>query len=250
MTTSVEGQTAVVVGAGSGIGRATALLLAERGAHVVCVDRLEQVADTVAQARDAGGSASALIADVTEPATVVDAFARAAAERGQLHAVVNTAGITGPQGRRSHEVDVAELDRTYAVNLRGAYVVSQEAVRHMLPHGYGRIAHVASIAGKEGNPGMIGYSTTKAGLIGMVKAQGKEYALDGITVNALAPAVIQTPFLDDQPAETLAYMAAKIPMGRFGTMQEAAELLAWMASPACSFTTGFTFDLSGGRATY
>jgi 3-oxoacyl-[acyl-carrier protein] reductase len=109
---------------------------------------------------------------------------------------------------------------------------------------------VASIAGKEGNPNMIGYSATKAGLIGMVKAQGKEYAQDGITINALAPAVIHTPFLDTQPREVVDYMTAKIPMGRTGTAEEASTMLTWMISPACSFTTGFTFDLSGGRATY
>ena len=120
----------------------------------------------------------------------------------------------------------------------------------MLTFGYGRIAHVASIAGKEGNPRMISYSTSKAGMIGMVKALGKEYAEDGITINALAPAVIQTAFLDLQPPEVIGYMTDRIPMKRTGTMVEAAEMLAWMISPACSFTTGFTFDLSGGRATY
>lgn len=120
----------------------------------------------------------------------------------------------------------------------------------MLEHGYGRIAHVASIAGKEGNPGMVAYSSTKAALIGMVKAQGKEYAEDGITINALAPAVIRTAFLDSQPEETLRYMTDKVPMRRMGTVLEAAHILAWMVSPECSFTTGFTFDLSGGRATY
>ena len=110
--------------------------------------------------------------------------------------------------------------------------------------------HVASIAGKEGNPNMIGYSATKSGLIGMVKALGKEYAEDGITLNVLAPAVIQTAFLDAQPPEIVGYMTEKIPMRRTGTILECAQLLAWMVSSECSFTTGFTFDLSGGRATY
>jgi 3-oxoacyl-[acyl-carrier protein] reductase len=110
--------------------------------------------------------------------------------------------------------------------------------------------HVASIAGKEGNPNMIGYSASKAGLIGLVKAQGKEYSRDNITVNAVAPAVIRTPFLDSQPQSVIDYMLAKIPMGRTGTLDEVAEMLAFIVSPAASFTTGFTFDLSGGRATY
>jgi 2-dehydro-3-deoxy-L-rhamnonate dehydrogenase (NAD+) len=109
---------------------------------------------------------------------------------------------------------------------------------------------ITSIAGKEGNPGMIGYSATKAGLIGMVKAQGKEYAEDGITINAVAPAVIRTAFLDTQPDHVVKYMTDKIPMKRTGTVTEVAQLLAWIVSPECSFTTGFTFDVSGGRATY
>jgi 2-dehydro-3-deoxy-L-rhamnonate dehydrogenase (NAD+) len=169
---------------------------------------------------------------------------------GQVHAVVNCVGVQGPLGRRSHEVGLAEFDAVYEVNLRGALAVSQMALPHMIEHQYGRIAHVASIAGKEGNPNMIGYSSTKAGLIGMVKAQGKEYAEDGITINALAPAVIRTAFLDNQPSEVIEYMTERIPMKRPGTVDEVAEILAWIVSPASSFTIGFIFDLSGGRATY
>lgn len=148
------------------------------------------------------------------------------------------------------EVDLAEFDAAIAVNLRGALVVSQAALPHLVEHGYGRIAHVASIAGKEGNPSMIGYSASKAGLIGLVKAMAKEYASDGITINALAPAVIRTAFLDEQPQQVIDYMTAKIPMGRVGTIEEVAEMINFMISPACSFTTGFCFDASGGRATY
>jgi 3-oxoacyl-[acyl-carrier protein] reductase len=197
-----------------------------------------------------GYKAIGIEADVSNSSTVEAAFELVELEFGQIHAVINCAGIQGQLGKRSHEVPVEDLDAVYQVNLRGALVVSQAAIRKMLPYGYGRLVQVASIAGKEGNPGMISYSTTKAGLIGMVKAQGKEYARDGITINALAPAVIQTPFLDTQPSEVIAYMTEKIPMGRAGTVDEVAELLGFMVSPACSFTTGFTFDLSGGRATY
>lgn len=244
-------QTAIVIGAGSGIGEATATLLGSRGVFVACLDRdsksVRRVADSIVAN---GGRATSQPADVTNKGSLEQAFATVAEANGQIHAVVNSAGIQGPLGLRSHEVDLDSLDPVYAVNLRGALAVSQVAITHMLPHRYGRIAHLASIAGKEGNPGMIGYSITKAGLIGMVKAQGKEYAQDGITINALAPAVIQTAFLDTQPEETIAYMTAKIPMGRTGTVTEVAQLLAWMVSPECSYTTGFTFDLSGGRATY
>jgi len=244
-------QTIIVVGAGSGIGAGVARLLAPRGWQVACLDRDGDAASAVAASiESAGGTALGIAADVTDAPSIEAAFDAVEARFGQLHAVINTAGVQGPLGVRSHEVALDDVDRVYAVNLRGALAVSQSAITRMLPHGYGRIAHVASIAGKEGNPGMIAYSTTKAGLIGMVKAQGKEYAKDGITINALAPAVIQTPFLDTQPAEVIAYMTEKIPMGRTGTVDEVAEMLGWMISPACSFTTGFAFDLSGGRATY
>ncbi|MCY7413357.1 MAG: SDR family oxidoreductase [Salinibacterium sp.] len=248
---SAPEQTLVVVGAGSGIGAGVAEFLARRGFFVASLDRDVAGASATAEAiTAAGGEAIGIVADVTDPVSIEAAFSAVNELRGQIHAVINTAGIQGPLGVRSHEVSLDDVDRVYAVNLRGALAVSQAAITRMLAYGYGRIAHVASIAGKEGNPGMIAYSTTKAGLIGMVKAQGKEYARDGITINALAPAVIQTPFLDTQPADVIAYMTEKIPMGRTGTVTEVAEMLAWMVSPACSFTTGFAFDLSGGRATY
>lgn len=256
MTTSDAGeimqhQAAVVIGAGSGIGEATASLLAERRAQVLCVDRDEPAARRTSEAIVAsGGMAGSHAADVTDASSLAAAFAAAVAAYGQIQAVVNCAGVQGTLGKRSHEVDLDDFDQVYAINLRGALAVTQMAVPHMLEHRYGRIAHVASIAGKEGNPNMIAYSATKAGLIGMVKAQGKEYAEDGITVNALAPAVIHTAFLDTQPEEVVRYMTEKIPMRRVGTVQEAAQLLCWMVSRECSYTTGFTFDLSGGRATY
>jgi len=247
----LAGQVAVVVGAGAGIGRATATLLADRGMAVACLDRDERsAAETAERIRVAGGTADARVADVTDAVSVHAAFRSVAEAHGRIHAAVNCAGVQGPLGRPSHQVALDDFDRTYAVNLRGALVVTQAAVPHMLPHRYGRIVHVASIAGKEGNPNMIGYSATKAGMIGMVKAQGKEYAREGITVNALAPAVIDTGFLTTQPDDVVSYMLEKIPMGRAGTVEEAASLIAWVVSPESSFTTGFTFDLSGGRATY
>jgi 2-dehydro-3-deoxy-L-rhamnonate dehydrogenase (NAD+) len=247
-TSSVTGHTIVVVGAGSGIGQAAAKHLASLGAHVVCADVDEHAARKTAE--NYPDTMSPVRTDVTAPETVDGLVEHTLDQWGQIHALVNCAGITGPLGRRSHEVDIAELDQTYQVNLRGAFTLTCAVLPHMLERQYGRIAMVASIAGKEGNPNMIGYSTTKAGLIGMVKSQGKEYAEDGITINALAPAVIRTPFLDTQPKEVVDYMTAKIPMGRTGTLDEASTMLTWMVSPECSFTTGFTFDLSGGRATY
>lgn len=243
--------TIVVLGAGSGIGAAVSVLLGQRGCTVVCLDRdLDAAVATVTAITAGGGIASAFYADVTERASLERVFAEIGTDFGQIHGVINSVGIQGELGIRSHEASLEAFDVAYSVNLRGALSVSQVAVSHMLEYGYGRIAQVASIAGKEGNPNMIAYSTTKAGLIGMVKAQGKEYAKDGITINAIAPAVIQTPFLETQPPEVVAYMTEKIPMGRTGSVSEVSALLAWMVSPECSFTTGFTFDLSGGRATY
>ncbi len=243
--------TAVVLGAGSGIGSATAHLLASRGARVACLDRDGEAAQsTVDSISSKGGDAISACTDITDRDSLEGAFRIVSNHWGQLHSVINCVGIQGQLGILSHEVSLADFDKVVAINLRGALSIGQVAISHMLPFRYGRIVHVSSIAGKEGNPNMIAYSTTKAGLIGMVKAQGKEYATSGITINALAPAVIQTPFLDTQPAEIIGYMTAKIPMARTGTIEEAAQLLCWMASPECSFTTGFTFDLSGGRATY
>ena len=251
MTTSSASQNAVVFGAGSGIGAATAEALARRSDIVACLDlRADSAEETAARIRSAGGSATAWAVDIADDAQLVAVFDEVATRFGQVHSVVNSVGVQGPLGVRSHDVSLDAFDAVYRVNLRAALAISQIAVRHMLPYGYGRIAHVASIAGKEGNPGMISYSATKAGMIGMVKAQGKEYAKDGIIINALAPAVIQTDFLATQPDAVVAYMLEKIPVGRPGTVGEAAAILAWMTSPECSFTTGFTFDLSGGRATY
>lgn len=245
---SIAGQTVIVVGAGSGIGRAAAQHFASASAYVVCADVDENAAQETAT--HAADTMSAVRTDVTSESSTTTLVEHALDRWGRIHAMVNCAGVPGPLGRRSHEVHVDELDRTYEVNLRGAFLLSRAVLPHMLEHQYGRIAMLASIAGKEGNPNMVGYSATKAGLIGMVKGQAKEYAQDGITINALAPAVIRTPFLDTQPEDVVDYMTARIPMGRTGTLEEVATMLTWMISPACSFTTGFTFDLSGGRATY
>ncbi len=243
--------TAVVVGAGSGIGRAAAEFLAAEGVRVGCLDRDgHAAAETAVGIEDAGGRAVAVAADVTDEATIRTAIERLADALGAIHALVNCAGITGRTNIKAHEVDLADFDAVYRINLRGALVVSQAVLPQMLARNYGRILHVASIAGKEGNAGMTAYSATKAGLIGLVKSMAKDYAETGVTINALAPAVIRTPLVDALPQATIDYMTAKIPMRRCGTLEEVAATIAWIVSPACSFTTGFTFDLSGGRATY
>jgi 2-dehydro-3-deoxy-L-rhamnonate dehydrogenase (NAD+) len=242
----IEGHGIVVVGGAAGIGRAAAGELVRRGARIAVVDRDTDGAN--AAAAELGGSAFA--ADVTAADEVEAAVAGAEETLGRIHALVNCAGITGQTNVRSHEVAVDDFDDVYRVNLRGAFLLSRAVIPRMLPHAYGRVLHVASIAGKEGNAGMVSYSATKAGMIGMVKSQGKEYAETGITVNALAPAVIRTGLVDAMPEAQVEYMTSRIPMRRCGELAEAAEMIAWIVSPACSFTTGFTFDLSGGRATY
>jgi 3-oxoacyl-[acyl-carrier protein] reductase len=241
----------IVIGAASGIGAAAAAYLAARGIRVYGMDRnlagMQALADSL---RRDGHVVEASGADITDPASVDAAIDAVARKAGQIHGLVNCAGITGTTNIKGHEVSLEDFDRVYAINLRGALIVSQAILKHMLPHGYGRILHVASIAGKEGNAGMAAYSATKAGLIGLVKSIAKDYPETGITINALAPAVIRTPLVDALPDATVKYMTDKIPMRRVGELAEAAAMIAWIVSPSCSFTTGFTFDLSGGRATY
>jgi len=242
---------AIVVGAASGIGRAAAEFLARKGIAVGCVDRDGAGAEEAAEAiRRSGGTAIAATADVTDDATVRPAVERVAREFGPVQALVNCAGVTGKTNVKAHAVDLEDFDAVCRINLRGALVLSQAVLPQMQAQNYGRILHVASIAGKEGNAGMTAYSASKAGLIGLVKSMAKDYAETGITINALAPAVILTPMVEALPQATVDYMTAKIPMRRCGTLQEVSEMIAWIVSPACSFTTGFTFDLSGGRATY
>ena len=241
----------IVVGAASGIGAAATRHLAETGLRVFGLDRNEAGMTELAETLQREGfDVEAGVAGITDPQSVRRAIADIAGKAGQIHALVNCAGITGKTNIKAHEVELENFDHVYAINLRGALIVTQEVLKQMLPHGYGRILHVASIAGKEGNAGMTAYSATKAGLIGLVKSMAKDYPETGITINALAPAVIRTPLVDALPDATVKYMTDKIPMKRVGELAEAAQMIAWIVSPACSFTTGFTFDLTGGRATY
>jgi 3-oxoacyl-[acyl-carrier protein] reductase len=241
-----EGYAVAVVGAASGIGRAAALYLGGQGVRIACIDR----ADPAPTAAEAGRGASAHLLDVTDAVACRAVLALARDGFGRLDGLVNCAGVTGTTNIRTEEVDPAEFEAVCRVNLMGALHLSQAVLPGMRERGYGRILHVASIAGKEGNAGMAAYSASKAGLIGLVKVMGKEYAETGVTVNALAPAVIRTPMVAATPAEQVRYMTSRIPMGRCGELEEASAMIGWIVSPACSFTTGFTFDLSGGRAVY
>jgi 2-dehydro-3-deoxy-L-rhamnonate dehydrogenase (NAD+) len=243
-------QTAVVTGAGSGIGAATAKILAKRGADVVLADLDLPAAQRIAKMIvESGGKAVATETDISNNDSVQElmTFARS---RGSLSVLVNSAGITGPLGRKVGELSIDDFNQTLAVNLLGTINLTLQALPSMVTNGYGRIAHVASIAGKEGNPMMAPYNTAKAGMIGFIKGCAKEYAGQGVTINAIAPAVIRSPMVESEPPSVVDYMISRIPMGRMGEPEEVAETLAFIVSKSCSFTTGFVFDASGGRATY
>jgi 2-dehydro-3-deoxy-L-rhamnonate dehydrogenase (NAD+) len=236
-----------VVGAASGIGRAAAAFLKDIGCTVAGFDNSRDGLASLAAEKKA---IRIYELDLLDGDSTLRGLAAAARDLGPLDALVNCAGITGTTNVPAHEVELENFDRVIALNLRAALALSQAVLPGMLQRGYGRLLHVASIAGKEGNLGMAAYSASKAGLIGLVKSMGKDYAESGVTVNALAPAVIRTPMVDKLPQATIDYMTQRIPMHRCGDLLEVAATIAWIISPACSFTTGFTFDLSGGRAVY
>ena len=244
---TLEGKTALVTGAARGIGLAIATRFVKEGARVALVD-LDRGA-VEAAAKSLGERALGLAADVTLTADVERAV-RAVHERwGRLDVAVNNAGITGGS-KLTWEVSDEEWHRVLAVDLTAVFLVARAAVRVMLSQGSGRIINIASIAGKEGNPTLVPYSTAKAGVIGLTKALAKEVATRGILVNAVAPAVIGTDMVRQMSKETVDMLIAKIPMGRIGRPDEVAALVIWLASDECSFSTGAVYDLSGGRATY
>lgn len=234
---------AVVVGASSGMGEAIARRLKDDDVAVVALDL------PTATWTKGSSDVTRFAIDVTDIESVRAAFAFAASHMGGLDAVVNCAGILGPV-EPTVEVSVETLQRILSVNLGGAFAVTQASLDQMLPGGFGRIVHIASIAGKEGNPQMSAYSASKAGVIGLVKSVGKEYATSGVTINAIAPALIETPLVRDMSVEQRARQTSLIPMGRPGSVEEVAALVAFIISPDASFTTGFVYDLSGGRADY
>jgi 3-oxoacyl-[acyl-carrier protein] reductase len=238
---------ALVTGAARGLGLACARRLAADGVRCALVDLLE--ADVARAAESLGAGHIGLRVDVTDPAAVEAAFATARQRLGVVNVLVNSAGITGTT-KPSWEVDRAEVRRVMEVNFMGTFHTSVAAVPGMIEAGWGRIVNVASIAGKEGNPNLAAYSSSKGAVIAFTKSLGKELATKGILVNAIAPAVIATEMNQTVTPEVLAYMLSRIPMGRVGQPEEVAELVAFLASSRVSFSTGAVYDLSGGRATY
>lgn len=240
--------TALITGGASGLGLAIARRLHAGGAFVVIFDR--DPARFPVLTEEFGDRGTCRAVDVTREDEVGSAIGSVTAERGRIEILVNSAGITGRTGLKSHEVELDDFEAVMRINVRGPFLMSKAVVPHMLRRNYGRVLHLASIAGKDGNAGMLAYSASKAAVIGLTKVQGKDYAETGVTVNAIAPAVIRTPLVDAMPVEQVKYMTDKIPMKRCGTLAEVAAVAAFILSPEASFTTGFTFDLSGGRAVY
>jgi len=244
-----EGMTAIVTGGASGIGLAVAQrILSEGGAQVTIWD--VDPSKLAAAAANLGAAARVKRIDITSPAEVEGAAQDAMSAMGQIDILVCSAGVSDRGDVPVIDYAVEEWKRVFDVNVNGLFYCNRYVARFMKERGYGRIVNIASIAGKEGNPNASGYSASKAAVIGLTKSLGKELAKNGVTVNVVTPATIETPILRQVSAAHIAYMRSKIPMERFGTVDEAAALICWLASRECSFSTGAVFDLSGGRATY
>ena len=248
MNKTFETSTAIITGAASGLGFAIAKKLFQLKVKLALFDFNEDLLSRLKQ--EIQGEVRLYTVDVTSEISVKKAVDEVAHEFGSIDILINSAGITGKTGIKSHEVEYENMNSVFDVNFGGSFLTSKYVLPWMMKNDYGRVLHIASIAGKEGNAGMLAYSASKAAVIAMTKVQGKEYAETNITINALAPAVIKTPLLDKMPAEQIKYMTDKIPMKRCGTLEEVANMAVYIVSPENSFTTGFTFDLSGGRATY
>ena len=235
-------RSALVTGAGQGIGLESATRLRQDGLRVVATDvNVDSGAST--SASDPGHEVLRL--DVTD----LDAVIALVSETGPFDVLVNSAGIVGPN-TFLWEVDPDDWKQTIDVNLTGTFNTVRTVVPYMRETGWGRIVNIASIAGKEGNPKLSAYSASKAAVIGLTKSVGKELATENVLVNAIAPAVIATPMNENTAPEVLDYMLSKIPMGRIGEVGEVAELVSWLSSDRCSFSTASVYDISGGRATY
>jgi 2-dehydro-3-deoxy-L-rhamnonate dehydrogenase (NAD+) len=243
----LAGQVAVVTGGAQGIGLAVARRLQESGATPVLWDMDGELAASAAN--DLGGSAEGRRLDITDHAAVAAEAEAAFARHGRIDILVNSAGIAGSNGSVV-DYAVEEWHRVVEVNLHGTYHCCRAVLPFMRHASYGRIVNIASIAGKEGNPNAGAYSASKAGVIALTKTLGKEHADVDIAVNCVTPAAARTRIFEQLTQAHIDFMLSKIPRGRFLEVDEAASMIAWLCTRENSFTTGATFDLSGGRATY
>lgn len=242
---------AIITGAATGIGKAIACRLGIEGATLALLDlNKELLEETIDEFKTKGINAKAYQVDISNEKQVQEAMTKVETEWTKIDILVNSAGIVGPTSTKIVDYPTLDFDKLYEVNLKGTFLVTKYALQKMSKNGVGRLLLIASMAGKEGNPGMVGYSATKAAVIGLVKGVAKEFADTNITVNGLAPALIKTLMNENTSADQLAYMASKIPMNRLGTVEEVAALCCFIVSDENSFSTGFIYDISGGRATY
>jgi 2-dehydro-3-deoxy-L-rhamnonate dehydrogenase (NAD+) len=240
----LAGRVAVVTGGARGIGFAAAERCARSGARLALWDR----DGAEAAARRIEGALGCAV-DVTDESAVAAALAETERRIGAVDILITSAGITGPN-RTVADYPAAAWREVIEVDLTGVFLCCRAVLPGLQARDYGRIVNVASIAGKEGNPNAAAYSAAKAGVIALTKSLGKELAATGIRVNCVTPAAVRTELFAQMTPQHIDYMLAKIPLGRFGTVEEVAAMIAWLASAECSFTTGGVFDLSGGRATY
>jgi 3-oxoacyl-[acyl-carrier protein] reductase len=240
---------AAVTGGARGIGFAVAERLARAGVRVALWDLDRARAESSAKELAAAGKVIAVAVDITDETAVARALAETTERIGKLDIFVNNAGIAGAS-KTLWDYTPEEWRQVFRINVEGMYLCCRAVVPQMIERGYGRIVNVASIAGKEGNPNAAAYSASKAAVMGLTKSLAKELATKGVIVNSVTPAAVKTEIFQQISQAHIDYMLSKIPMGRFGKVEEMAAMICWLASEDCSFTTGAVFDLSGGRATY
>ena len=242
----MKGRHAVITGGASGIGFAIAQRMLASGASVTLWDHDEAALKTATASL--GASSHGVSVDVTNQASVQSAVQQTL-KFGNIDILVNSAGITGPNVKL-WDYPLADWEQVMAINLNGVFLCCREVVPHMRTRNYGRIVNIASVAGKDGNPNASAYSASKAAVIALTKSLGKELADTGVRVNCVTPAAVKTAMFDQMTPEHIAFMLSKIPMARFGTVDEVAAMVTWLSTVECSFSTGAVFDLSGGRSTY
>ena len=248
-TYDLNGRTAVVTGGSRGIGLAIVQRLSSSGANVIIWDIDPIITESGKSTVQSSSQLESATVDITNPTSIDAAVQKAVRRFGNIDILINNAGISGPN-LKTWEYPIEDWHQVLAVDLTGVFFCCRAVVPVMLESKYGRIVNVASIAGKEGTPNAPAYSAAKAGVIGLTKSLGKELAGTDIRANCVTPAVIKTDIFDQMTKEHIDYMLSKIPMGRFGKVEEVAAMVAWLASDECTFSTGGVFDISGGRATY